>query len=115
MGAVTNSVPLDWQNVFAVGVGAEYWAMSTLALRAGSTVSQSATPDHAANIFLNPPGLLYSVHAGAGMTFTNLDLDLGGYYAVGSRHVASDPTAPTVAGDYGSDTVMVSLSGTYRM
>jgi long-subunit fatty acid transport protein len=107
---------LDWKNVFAFGVGAEYWAMPMLALRAGYSLSQSATPEHTANIFLNPPGLLHAVHAGAGVTFANVDLDLGGYYAVGSRHISADPTAPTVApGDYGSNTLMLSLSGTYRM
>jgi long-subunit fatty acid transport protein len=116
MGSVSTSQPLDWKNVLAFGAGAEYWASTRLAVRGGYSLSQSATPDRAASIFSPPPGLLHGLHAGAGMKLTGVDLDLGGFYTFGSRHLAADPGAPAVApGDYDMTSLMFSLSGTYRL
>jgi hypothetical protein len=80
-------------------------------VRLGYSLTQSATPNNRAQPILPPPGLWHAIHAGAGMTFSNVDVDLGGNYLFGGRHIQPDGLPP---GDYGINGIMVALSGTYR-
>ena len=116
VGAATAPQPLDWKNVFAFGLGAEYWTLPTFAVRAGYSITQSATPESTASPFTPPPGVLQSVHAGVGMRLEAVDLDLGGFYMFASTHIAADPNHPTVMpGDYKLSTLLAALSATYHM
>jgi long-chain fatty acid transport protein len=105
---------LDWQNTLGLHMGAEYrLAPDGLALRAGYTLAQSATSEEYPAAFLPPPTAMHAFHAGAGITVSSLDLDLGGYWARASTSVA----APTGAlpGEYALGVAVVSASVTYRL
>jgi hypothetical protein len=82
-------------------------------VRAGYVLSQSATPKDHAGLFFVPPGWISSLHAGFGVRLTNLDLDLGGYYAWGSADVSNSVNGPP--GNYGMKTYVGSLSANYHM
>lgn len=112
LGTQTQSQPLKWKNVFGFYAGAEYrFAPEGPAARLGYSMAQSATPTDYASPVLPPPGLQHAVHAGAGMSVANVDIDLGGYYLFGSKKSQPSGGAP---GDYGMNAVLVALSGTYR-
>lgn len=111
-GTVTQAQPLKWKNVLGVYAGAEYrFAPDGPAARLGYSMAQSATPNDYANPVLPPPGLQHAFHAGAGMTVSSLDIDLGGYYLFGSKKVR--PVAGA-EGEYSMNGILVALSGTYR-
>jgi long-subunit fatty acid transport protein len=116
MGPATAPQPLDWKDVLAFGVGAEYWTLPMFAVRGGYSLSQSATPESTASPFAPPPGVIQAVHLGVGVRLASTDLDLGGFYMFGSKHLAADPTRPAVVpGDYKMGTMLAALSATYRM
>jgi long-chain fatty acid transport protein len=113
-GAGTSSTTqtLDWKNVVGVYAGGEYrFAPQGPALRVGYSLSQSATPDNYAQAVLPPPGLQQAIHGGAGMSFANVDVDFGGYYMFGGKHVQP---AGLPLGDYSLNAILVALSGNYR-
>lgn len=111
-GTQSTVIPLDWKNSLGVYAGAEYrFDPRGLAVRLGYSLAQSATPNNRAQPILPPPGLQHAVHGGAGMSFANIDVDLGGYYMFGGRHIQPDGLPP---GDYGMNAILVALSGNYR-
>jgi long-subunit fatty acid transport protein len=105
---------LDWKNALGLHAGAEYRVVpEVMALRAGYSLAQSATPESRANPVMPPPGLVHAVHLGFGTTLAEaVDLDLGGYYVFGGQH-ASPVEYP--AGDYRMDGILGALSATYRL
>ena len=117
------SVPIemDWRNTITAAAGVEYQFMpKLLAGRVGYSLSQSATSEDHPQPFLPAPGLIHSLHAGLGTSFSSLDVDLGGYYMWGSKKLtapeATPPALPAfVSGTYSEKAVAVALSGTYRM
>jgi long-chain fatty acid transport protein len=117
-GNLTVSQRLEWENVLAFGLGAEYWIVPEFAVRGGYSLSQSATPDHTATPFTASPGMIHTGHLGAGLKLSSLELDLGGLYSLASKEVEGDPSAPPpggpVPGSYDMDVLLVSLSATYR-
>lgn len=111
-GTQTITQRLDWKNSLGVYAGGEYrFAPEGPAVRLGYTIVQSATNATYALPILPPPGLAQSVHAGAGMSFSKVDVDLGGYYLFGSKD-APQAAAP---GKYGMNGILLAVSGTYRM
>jgi long-chain fatty acid transport protein len=113
LGTQTTTMPLNWKNTLGVYAGGEYRVdPQGPAVRLGYSVSQSATPSNYAQPILPPPGLQHAVHVGAGMTFAQLDLNLGGYYLFSSGK-GNAPTA--MPGDYSLNAILIALGGTYRM
>jgi len=111
---------LGWKDSVSAGVGLEFHATEMMPLRAGYMASTSATPGDRPGAFFPPPGLLHSIHAGAGVELESLAIDLGGYYALGGADVTSvaavaPPAAPPPVGRYEFSTLAISLSATYRM
>src|SRR5450432_2667370 len=82
---------LNWINTFALGGGLEYFVSDMIPVRAGYVLTQSATPKDHAGFFFVPPGFTHSIHAGFGVKLTNLDFDVGGYYAFGVSDVGNTP------------------------
>jgi len=116
-GAGTVSTPekLDWKNTFGVYAGGEYRVSPEgPAVRLGYSVSQSATPGAYAQPILPPPALQHAVHAGAGVSLSKLDLDVGGYYLFSGAHAQPQGSLP-VPGDYKLNGILVALSATYRL
>jgi long-subunit fatty acid transport protein len=116
-GAVTSTQVLNWKNVAAGGLGAEYLVVPRVPVRIGYLITQSSVPKAYASPFLPPPGLLHAIHAGAGLRFTDCDVDLGGYYAFGSRTVSAaeaDLAAGTIPGEYSIKNLVIAASFTYR-
>lgn len=112
--AGTTEMALDWKNTFGVHAGAEYrFAPEGFRARLGYSLMQSATPENRAMPILPPPGLQHAIHAGAGYSTRNFDVDLGGYYLFGSANGA--PGAPFQAGDYSMNAMLFGLGGTYRI
>jgi len=112
VGTQTQSQPLKWKNVVGVYAGAEYrFAPEGPAARLGYSMAQSATPDDYATPVLPPPGLQHAIHAGAGMSGSSFDIDLGGYYLFGSKK--AQPGAG-FQGEYSMNGILVALGGTYR-
>jgi long-chain fatty acid transport protein len=104
-------VELNWENTLAVMVGAEYFLTHSLAARAGYHITNSGTPaDHAGPLY-PPPGILQTVHLGAGLRLERVRVDLGGGYAFGGRDV--DDTVNGVAGHYGGGYVLFGGSFTF--
>jgi long-subunit fatty acid transport protein len=115
-GPVTQSQRLDWKDVIAFGLGVEYAVVPVVAIRAGYSLSTSATNETAPSPFTPPPGLLHGIHAGAGLKLPLLDLDLGGDYTFGSKTIAANPSYPIVVpGEYSMGTLLLAVSGTYHM
>lgn len=111
----TQTAILDWNNAFALGFGGEYrFAPDGLAVRLGYGLSQSATSEDYPQPFLLPPGFMHSIHTGLGITVSDIDLDLGGYYGW-AKSTVDAPVAPAQPGDYSAGFATVALSGTYRM
>jgi long-subunit fatty acid transport protein len=116
VGPAVAAQPLNWKNVAAFALGAEYWTTPMFAVRAGYSLTQSATPESNAGPFTPPPGVIQGVHFGLGARLAAVDLDLGGYYAFASKHLDADPSRPTVMpGDYRMGSLLAALSATYRM
>ena len=111
MGTQTQTQRLDWKNVFGVYAGAEYRIQPEgPAVRLGYSLSQSATSKNYAQPILPPPALQHAIHGGAGMTFSKVGVDLGGYYFFSSTRV-SEAVPP---GDFAMNGLLLALSGTYR-
>ncbi len=104
--------PLNWRDVLSVSFGAEYRLNPLLALRAGYSISQSATPASTANFFTVPPGVINSFHAGAGISLTGWDFDLGALYEFNGGDNLQPQGAP--AGSYRLRTVIFAASITFR-
>ena len=113
LGPQTSTLPLGWKNVLSANCGAELMLDERFAIRAGYTVSQSATPADNAAYFTPPPGLLQAVHLGAGVHLPSWDLDVGGHYAFGSAHGES-PDPRTNPGQYRFVSALASVSMTHR-
>lgn len=115
-GLGTTEAPLDWKNSLAAAVGAEYrLANDGPRLRVGYGATQSATSEDYPQPFLAPPGFIHSVHAGAGMRFSALELDLGGFYMWSGSDVEPAADSGAEAGEYAIDAYVVAVSATYRM
>ncbi len=115
-GFGTSETPLDWKNSLAVALGVEYrLPKDGPALRLGYSVTQSATSEDYPQPFLAPPGLLHSAHAGAGMKFSSLDVDLAGFYMWSSADVEPAADAAAEPGEYAINAYVASLSATYHM
>ena len=115
LGEQTQTVALDWKNAWTASVGAEYrLAPEGPALRTGYTLIQSATSESRVQPTTVPPGLGHAIHFGAGMSLSKLDLDLGGYYLFGGKHVQTDGTA-FPSGDYRMNALLGAVSATYRL
>lgn len=111
--SATQTVELDWENTMALFTGAEYrFAKTGPAVRLGYSLSQSATPEERANPVMAPPDLIHAVHAGAGTTLSQVDLDLGGFYGFAATRAQPSGGLP---GEYGLNMFLVSASATYRM
>ena len=104
--------PLNWRDVLSVSFGAEYRLNPMLALRGGYAISQSATPESTANFFTVPPGVINSFHAGAGISLTGWDFDLGALYEFNGRDNVQPQGMPT--GSYRLRTVIFAASITFR-
>ena len=112
-GPQTATIPLQWKNVLSLSSGVEVVVHGPFAVRAGYTLSQSATPSETAAYFTPPPGLLQAVHAGAGAHLAHWDVDVGGAYGFGSANATpSDPR--TNPGKFRFTTLIGSVSVTYR-
>lgn len=112
-GKQTNEIVLDWKNSFGVHAGAEYrFAPQGLRARLGYSLTQSATSESHPLAVLPPPGLQHSIHVGAGVSYSQFDLDLGGYYLFGSKHATPEGGVP---GDYSMNAFLFGLGGTYRI
>lgn len=112
----STTTPLNWKNVLSASFGAEYRVNDWIALRAGYAISQSATPDSTASYFTVPPGVINSFHAGAGFSYSNWDVDLGGLYAfVGKDNVQPSQAAQTWSGRYHLDTLILALSASFHL
>lgn len=113
VGTQTTETSLDWKNSLGACAGAEYrFAPNGPRARLGYSVTQSATPENRAAPILLPPGLQHSIHVGTGMSFSNVDVDLGGYYLFGGHHAAPEGGVP---GDYSMNAILIALGATYRL
>jgi len=116
MGPTTSTARLDWRNSLGFGIGAELMLISILAIRAGYSYTQSATPERTAGPFTTPPGDIHGLHFGLGVHLKLIEVGVGGMYAVSNKTLAADPAAPTVVpGDYEMETLLLGLSGTLHM
>lgn len=115
LGKQTQTVALDWKNAWTASVGAEYRiAPEGPALRTGYTLIQSATAESQVQPTTVPPGLGHAIHLGAGLSVSKLELDLGGYYLFGGKHVQTDGTG-FPSGDYRMNAILGAVSATYRL
>ncbi|HEY5956782.1 MAG TPA: outer membrane protein transport protein [Polyangiaceae bacterium] len=111
VGTQSTVQSLDWKNTLGIYAGGEYrFAPQGLALRLGYSLAQSATSNSLAQPILPPPGVQHAFHAGAGVAFSKIDVDVGGYYMFGGGH--QPDAVPT--GDYKMNAILVALSGNYR-
>lgn len=113
VGGVEQRQPLDWGDSMSVALGGEYVVAAMVPLRAGYMATLSATADDRPGPFFPPPGILHSIHAGAGVHLPNVDLDLGGYYSWASETVRA-PAVAVAPGEYAMDVMVLCLSATYR-
>jgi long-chain fatty acid transport protein len=109
----TQTIPLDWKDVYGVALGVEYHVVPTVPLRAGYNLGTSGTPDETANIFSAPPGLVHSGTVGVGLQLEKLELDLGGAYSFASKEVTTSTQGPP--GRYAISAMFLSLGATYRL
>jgi long-chain fatty acid transport protein len=114
-GPVTTTSRLDWKNSLGFGIGAEVMLISIVAIRAGYSFTQSATPDTTAGPFTTPPGDIHGVHFGVGVHLKLIEAGIGGMYAFSSKTVAANPAGSVLPGDYGMETALIGLSGTLHM
>ncbi|HEY6725585.1 MAG TPA: outer membrane protein transport protein [Polyangiaceae bacterium] len=115
-GIGTTETPLDWNNSLAAGLGVEYrLANDGPRLRLGYGATQSATSEDYPQPFLAPPGFIHSVHAGAGVQLSALELDLGGFYMWSGSEVEPAADSGAEAGEYAINAYVFAVSATYRM
>jgi long-subunit fatty acid transport protein len=116
VSGTTTTTRLDWKNSLGFGIGAEVMLISILAIRAGYSFTQSATPVTTAGPFWTPPGDIHALHFGLGVHLKLIEAGVGAMYAVSNKTLAADPAAPTVVpGDYKMETVLLGLSATLHM
>ncbi len=84
-------VPFDWKNVYHGLLGLEYLASDRVALRAGTSLGNSATPEHTAYPFAPPPGFQYATYAGFGYTYRSLRADVAMGFGGGRRFEREAP------------------------
>ena len=107
--------PLEWKNSLGAAVGAEYrLPKDGPALRLGYSATQSATSKDYPQPFLAPPGLIHSVHAGAGMQFSDLEVSLGAFYMWSRAEVTPAADAQVEPGEYSINAYVAALSASYR-
>ena len=109
---IESALSLQWKDSLVRALGAEYRVTDWMPLRAGYGLTTSATAEDHATALTPAPGLLQSLHVGAGIALSELQFDLGAAYGFGSSEVASTVNGPT--GTYGTDFFMFALSATYR-
>ncbi|HQP34990.1 MAG TPA: outer membrane protein transport protein [Polyangiaceae bacterium] len=116
MGDQKMVIPLDWNNTWTVGAGAEYWLTTTWAARIGYSAAQSATPEKRPSYYLPPPALMHTLHFGAGVKLGQFDIDAGGFYSFGGKDLTPAQTSPQDPnpGRYESTFLMGALSVTWR-
>jgi long-subunit fatty acid transport protein len=107
-----SALTLQWKNSFSWGTGAEYRVAKFVPLRAGYCLTTSATKEEYAVALGLAPGLLHSVHAGAGVELADFAIDLGAAYSFASSEVTNSVNGPP--GTYSSNSILFSLSATYR-
>jgi long-chain fatty acid transport protein len=110
-GSNTTVTPLNWKNVASASLGAEYRVSPLVAVRAGYFVSGSATPEDHVNPFTPPPGIIHSVHAGAGLSLSPWDLNAGLAYAINGQDVQA---AGVVPGHYEANAMFLGISASYH-
>jgi long-chain fatty acid transport protein len=121
MPELESSQKLAWKDAYTAQLGAEFWLLKMLALRAGFTLGNSASNLKYVSAFAPTPGLLYSVTAGVGFRSTHWDAGLAGSYQRGSADVkasdiATGPNGPVApAGHYEGNLFVVALTAGYRM
>jgi long-chain fatty acid transport protein len=115
-GPTTTTERLDWRNTLGFGIGAEVMLISILAIRAGYSFTQSATPETTAGPFTTPPGDIHGLHFGVGVHLKLIEVGVGAMYAVSNKTLAANPATPMVVpGDYDMETVLLGLSSTLHM
>jgi long-chain fatty acid transport protein len=107
-----SALTLQWKNSFVWSTGAEYRVMKQVPLRAGYCLTTSATKEEYAVALGAAPGLLHSLHAGAGVEIADFAIDLGAAYGFVSSEVENSVNGPP--GTYSSTSLLFSLSATYR-
>jgi long-subunit fatty acid transport protein len=119
---LTNTTTLGWKNAYTAQVGAEYWVIPVLAVRAGFTLGNSATNARYVSPLAPTPGLLYSFTAGLGARWKHWEAGLAGSFLRGSKDVSASeiaagpggvPVAP--AGHYEGSLVVIALSAGYHL
>jgi long-chain fatty acid transport protein len=112
---MANETVTNWQNAYAIQLGAEYKAFETTAFRAGYTMVMSATPKDYAKAGMAPPGASHGISVGVGSTvIDNLSVDFALEYI--SYSVKVDKATPDNAGvgTYASNSGQFGVSATYR-
>ncbi len=105
---------MNWKNVLAVHLGVEYALLPLLDLRAGYSLSNSATPKTNAQPFLTPPGLLHGIHLGTGLHLVYFDINFGGYWSFGGEEVEDNAETGVLGGEYATNSFMFGLSGVFH-
>lgn len=105
------------QNSLGIQTGLEYNLSNNMQARLGYSLMHSATRPEGANPKLAPPGFGHGITLGAGIAFSQCDLDVAlGYVTsharVRAEQVAQSQSAP---GIYGAQGFMGSISATYHL
>jgi long-subunit fatty acid transport protein len=107
------SVPLNWQTAAQGKLGAEYALRRSVALRAGYSIGNSATPAHAATVFAPAPGIMQGISAGAGVLLGDFTIDLAAaMFLLGSD--VDETEDPALAGRYDATASLLSVAASYR-
>jgi long-chain fatty acid transport protein len=109
---IEEEIQFHWDNSLAVLLGAEYMVTDLVAARGGYHVATMATPEEFADPLYPPPGVIHTLHAGAGLRWTHTRADLGFAYALGGSDVKG--SAETPPGHYSGGYVLLGASFTYR-
>lgn len=107
-----SALTLQWQDSFVWSTGAEYRVTSFMPVRAGYCLTTSATQKNYAVALGPAPGILHSLHVGGGVEIADFAIDLGAMYGFVSSEVDSTVNGPP--GTYTSNSILISLSATYR-
>lgn len=114
LGDLEQETPLLWRDTISAHFGSEYQVHEMVAARLGYAVSRTVTPNRTASAFLAPPGLMHSIHTGAGIILKEWDVDLAAYYAFGGEDVKNSTATNMGEGRYGLTAYMIAVSGTYH-
>ena len=98
---VEQGIVLEWRDSVAGFAGVEFRFVPELAGRAGYALALSGTPDEYANPLAPPPGLLHSVHLGAGTRFGPVHADVAGAYGFGGADIDEPPRTGAPGQDQG--------------